>query len=263
MNTDVKLLINTAVEKMLEKTSRTKKLNAMKKKHDVKIHFVPKKYRIFGGLLQSLNIQFGNFIEMLMTIFVENEGRYEVLSKYSGKKNNKFELSEQNDSLIDAYITKCQYGDIDLDAEFHKLLSAIVADNSTKTQAFKHDIDLLFRDKLTGVTYYLEIKYNDDHDTGKFVDINRKFIKTYAYLARELNIKNSDELVPILFFFNNKKLKGNIYVPESTNIKRGKRFFEEFLTVNYDEVDEYMKMLSESGAVIKMFDNLYDKVMSL
>ena len=31
----------------------------------------------------------------------------------------------------------------------------------------KHDIDLVFKDRKTGIIYYVEIKYNDDHDTGK------------------------------------------------------------------------------------------------
>lgn len=93
------------------------------------------------------------------------------------------------------------------------------------------------------------MKYNDDHDTGKFVDINRKFIKTYAYLTREFNISTKEELVPILFFFTNKRMKGNIYIPEQTNIRRGKDFFDEFLSIKYSDVDNYMSNLSESSAV--------------
>lgn len=109
----------------------------------------------------------------------------------------------------------------------------------------------------------MEIKYNDDHDTGKFVDINRKFIKTYAYLVREFGVKNTDDLIPILFFFTNKKMKGNIYVPEKSNIRRGKKFFDEFLHIRYEEVDEYLSSLSESDDVIKMFDILYHRVMNV
>ncbi len=263
MNKEVKTLINSAVLQIIENTSGNAKLNRLKETHDAKIHFIPKKYRVFGGLLQSMNIQFGNFIEILMSILIENEDRYEIIEKYSGKKSNSFELSEANDSLIDAYITKCQYGDINLDVEFPKLLNAIISDKSVKTQSFKHDIDLLFRDKKTNVIYYLESKYNDDHDTGKFVDINRKFIKTYAYLVRELDIKTTNDLVPILFFFTNKKMKGNIYVPENTNIKRGKKFFDEFLTVKYSDVDDYMSNLSESDEVVEMFNDLYEKVMKI
>nr|WP_286033434.1 hypothetical protein [Brachyspira pilosicoli] len=58
-------------------------------------------------------------------------------------------------------------------------------------------------------------------------------------------------------------MKGNIYVPESSNIRRGKRFFDEFLSIKYDDVDNYLQNLSESTDVIKMFDDLYKKVMSI
>lgn len=95
------------------------------------------------------------------------------------------------------------------------------------------------------------------------MDINRKFIKTYAYLANEFNIKDKNDLVPILFFFTNKKMKGNIYVSEKSNIRRGRKFFDEFLSVKYDDVDKYLSDLSESDAVIEMFDNLYKTVIKV
>ncbi len=263
MDCNVEKMINQAVLNIIKKCSSTSKIGGLKNKHAVKIHFIPKRYRIFNGLLQSMNIQFGNFIEELMAVLIKNENKYEILSKYSGKKSNKFELSSANERRIDNYISRCQSENLNIDQEFPMLLDEIVNDKDKKINLFKHDIDLLFRDKKTSKVFYLEIKYNDDHDTGKFVDINRKFIKTYAYLAKELNIKNSDDLVPILFFFNNKKMKGNIYVPEETNIRRGKRFFDDFLSVKYSDVDTYMASLSESDAVIGMFNDLYRKIMSL
>ena len=261
MTDNVKNLINTAVVKMIEHTSSDSAIKKIQVKHNVKIHFIPKRYRVFGGLLQSMNIQFGNFIETLMALLIANEDNYEIIDNYSGKKTNKFILSAANDARIDAYVTRCQIDpDIDIDVEFPKLLQAIVEDEDTQTMTLKHDIDVLFRDKNTGVIYYLESKYNDDHDTGKFVDINRKFIKTYAYLVREFQVTDSTKIVPILFFFTNKKMKGNIYIPEKTNIRRGRGFFNEFLHINYDEVDEYLSTLSESDEVVQMFDALYRKV---
>lgn len=182
------------------------------------------------------------------------------MNYYNGKKTNTFYLSKQNDLRIDVFISRCQVENLDLQQEFAHLLQQIINDTDNDFIEIKHDIDLLFKNKQTGVIYYLEIKYNDDHDTGKFIDINRKFIKTYAYLTREFC---GETIVPILFFFNNKRMKGNIYVPESTNIRRGKAFFDEFLTVPYDFVDNYMKNLSENEHNIRAFDQLYQKVMSL
>ena len=260
----IQKLIYLTIDKMLENSTSEIKLKELIKKHNQKIHFMPKKYRVFGGLLQSLNIQFGNFIEQLMTSIIADDSKYEIIDFYSGKKNNYFELSEQNDILIDSYISMCQINDsIDLNVEFKKLQKNIILNKNGQSHIFKHDIDLLFKNKSTGIIYYLEMKYNDDHDTGKFVDINRKFIKTYAYLVKELDIKNLNQLVPILFYFTNKKMKGNIYIPESSNIYRGKRFFEEFLDIKYDELDSFLLNFSESYDVIKKFDNLYAGIMDL
>ncbi|WP_297207945.1 HinfI family type II restriction enzyme [uncultured Brachyspira sp.] len=267
MNDNIKNIINQAVYNIINYSASDNKIIELNEKHNVKIHFIPKRYRIFGGLLQSMNIQFGNFIEELMKIIISNEKKYKIIDKYSGKKSNKFSISKSNEARIDNYITRCQTAsntDKQLEAIFKKLQKEIINDIKNNKEninnSFKHDIDLLFEDKETNIIYYLEIKYNDDHDTGKFVDINRKFIKTFAYLINELKTK---EIVPILFFFNNKRMKGNIYIPENTNIRRGKQFFDEFLSIRYDDVDNYLQKLSESKEVIEMFDNLYKKVMSI
>lgn len=202
MNNEISDLINQAVSNILINSSSDKKLKKLIKTHDEKIHFVPRNYRIFGGILQSMNIQFGNFLEEFMTLLIKSDGRYTILENYSGKKSNSFQLSTQNDTRIDNFISSCQYNGINLDEEFPKLLKDITEDNDINLSSIKHDIDILFQNKQTGVIYYLEVKYNDDHDTGKFVDINRKFIKTYAYLVREFP---NAKIEPILFFFNNKK----------------------------------------------------------
>ena len=213
MNPDTEKYIYQAVTNLINHSVSPKKLEALQRKHTSKIHFIPKRYRIFGGILQSMNIQFGNFIEELMSLIIADDGNYEIITSYSGKKNT-----------------------------------------------FKHDIDVLFRNKKTNIIYYLEIKYNDDHDTGKFIDINRKFIKTYAYLVNEFNIKNTEELAPILFYFTNKKMKGNIYLPEKTNIRRGSKFFDEFLKVKYEDINNCLETLSENTEIVKRFDDLYNKV---
>lgn len=254
-------LINEAVKNMILLAGSKKKIKKLTKIHEKKIHFVPSKYRIFGGILQSLNIQFGNFIEELMRILVQNENDYKIIEELSGTKKTKFNLSAENDTLIDQYITQCQTNSIgDIKVEFPKLLDKIVHTSDINKKEFKHDIDLLFKDNRNDKYYYLEIKYNDDHDTGKFVDINRKFIKTYAYLADYLKITDSRQLVPILFFFNNKIMKGNIYIPEETNIYRGERFFNEFLGVSYEMIDKYMAELSENPNTYQIFDDLYNQI---
>lgn len=55
-------------------------------------------------------------------------------------------------------------------------------------------------------------------------------------------------------------MKGNIYVPEENNIYRGAKLFKEFFTLDYGELDAYLKNISEDEDIIKIFDDLYKKI---
>lgn len=263
-------LIEKTIIEIIEKCSDNKKLKELIEKHSKKIHFIPKKYRVLGGILQSMNIQFGNFIEVLMKNLISNEDDYEILEDYNANRKNEFLILEESDQLIDNYITKCQLAEnMDLEEEFEQLKKELFFNIYNKKRVInhfltiKHDIDLLFKNKNTNKIYYIEIKYNDDHDTGKFVDINRKVIKTYSYLLNSINVNDYNDIIPILFFFNNKKKKENIYIPEKTNIMRGKTFFDEFLSADYNEVESYLLNLSENSQTIELFDSLYQKIMDI
>lgn len=260
----IETILTDSIKSLIKHSSSPAKIKSLEEKHIVKLHFIPYKYRVFGGILQSMNIQFGNFIEKVMDEVITDNPNNEIIRKYSGKKSNNFALSKKSDSLIDSYITSCQIGNYTEDEllqNFNNLILNInknEADASNETAHFKHDVDILFREKSTDIYYYVEIKYNDDHDTGKFVDINRKLLKTYAYLQRELG--EDKILKPILFYFNNKKMKGNIYLPENQVIYRGKRFFDTFTNIRYEDMDAYMKNISESPETIQAFNDLYNKI---
>ena len=261
----IEAILTDSIKSLIKHSSSPIKIKELEDKHIVKLHFIPYRYRVFGGILQSMNIQFGNFIEKVMSEVIADNLNNEVIYQFSGKKSNNFALSKKSDALIDNYITNCQinnYSDNELISNFNKLISNIKeneANTANQIAYFKHDVDILFKNKLTSIYYYVEIKYNDDHDTGKFVDINRKLLKTYAYLQRELG--ENVVLKPILFYFNNKKMKGNIYLPENQVIFRGKRFFDTFTNIKYEDIDSYMKNISESSETIKAFDDLYLKIM--
>ena len=64
----------------------------------------------------------------------------------------------------------------------------------------------------------------------------------------------------MLFYFTNKRMKGNIYLPEDLCVYRGKRFFDEFTSIDYALMDEYMRNISESPDTIKGFDELYRRI---
>ena len=263
MRNDLENIIIKAVRNIIENSISDKKIKKLREKHNKKMHFIPKRYRIFGGLLQSMNIQFGNFIEELMTLIISNENKFKILEEYNGKKNNKFYLSDSNIKRIDDYIVKCQYEHTaDLKKEFRLLQNEILNDRGNNFIEVKCDTDLIFYNNEN--IYYFEVKYNDDHDTGKFVNINKKFLTTYAAIATELKNKNYKEtVIPILFYFTNNKMKGNNYIPEETNIIRGKKFFDEFLSIKYDDLEKCLSNISENKKNIKIFDELYKKIMEM
>lgn len=260
-------VMKKSIEVMISNAGSDKKINKLKKKHEKKIHFIPIKYRVFGGIMQSMNIQFGNFIEeAIHQILLVNKNN-KIIEEYSGKRSNKFCISKKTERLIDQYITDCEthtYSEEEQKTNYNKLLEMIVENEKNEnleTINFKHDVDVLFKDSISGITYYVEIKYNDDHDTGKFIDINRKLLKTYAYLVRELKIYDKDKFKPMLFYFTNKRMKGNIYIPEN-EIYRGSRFFDKYTTIKYSDLEDYMLNISENEETIKQFNDMYNKVVN-
>ena len=262
MSDQVKEVIRKTVIQMLDASMSSNNIRRMARKHDEKVHFVPIHYRIIGGILQGLNIKFGNFIEQLLRNIVEIDDGVKVMED-SGRKIRLF-FTHQTDALIDAYITDRQLPNSPDDCTelFDNLLEEILAIESNLTdeqrQGITKDVDGLFQTD-DGVIVYTELKYNDDHDTGKFVDINRKFIKTWAGLAVRYRIQSTSELLPILYYFNPRKRYGPIYVP-SKNIMRGPQLFEQFLHINYNDVDGYLSEIGDDPEILAIFDKMYDAV---
>jgi len=265
MNQNVKNFVINAITKLINHTASDNKINSLVSKHKKKIHFIPIRYRILGGLLQSMNIQFGNFIEELLHTIVENESNLKIVEP-SGKRNVELPLTSISDQLIDEYITQRQ-NDTDYSPEhlltaFEYLLNQVFdieQKETTKEIKTKHDIDVLFKNNNNEL-FYLEVKYNDDHDTGKYVDINRKFIKTYIGLCNVKNIYDIKKFKPILYFLTPKILKGNIYVPERKYIYRGEKLFKDFFNIKYTDLDNFMKNIGDNDEIKKIFDDLYKKI---
>ncbi len=168
------------------------------------------------------------------------------------------------DALIDSYITSRQLPDSpdECTPYFDELLKEIIRSEAVASQKDRQgivkDIDALFcTDK--GQIVYTELKYNDDHDTGKFADINRKFIKTWAGLSVRLGNKSSEDLFPIIYYFNPTKRYGPIHTP-SRNIMRGPQLFDEYLSTRYEDVDRYLSALSDDRVILEFFDDMYDRV---
>jgi hypothetical protein len=70
---EVSQIVREAIVKIIQDTTSEANIRRATQLHQTKIHFVPAKYRVLGGLLQSLNIKFGNFIEKLIALVVEKD----------------------------------------------------------------------------------------------------------------------------------------------------------------------------------------------
>jgi len=259
MSDQVKEIIRQTISEMLMESMSDQNIRKMAEKHIEKTHFVPIRYRIIGGILQGLNIKFGNFIEQLLRNIIEIDTGVKVMPD-SGKKIKLF-FTPETDALIDRYITERQLPDSpdDCSKVFSNLLDRILdvelAANDEQRQGITKDVDGLFQTD-DGLIVYTELKYNDDHDTGKFVDINRKFIKTWAGLAVRYRIQSKSELLPILYYFNSTKRYGPIYTP-SNNIMRGQQLFDRFLHISYTDVDRYLSEISDDSEILAIFDKMY------
>jgi hypothetical protein len=261
MSENVQYIVREAILRLINETTTDANIAKSIRLHERKIHFVPARYRVLGGLLQSLNIKFGNFIEKLIALVVEKDSMVET-HPLSGKKVP-LSMHEATDALIDTYITHRQLSNSpdQCDGVFAELLMQIVKlenQSGEEKQTIRHDIDTLFKTK-SGKFVFLEIKYNDDHDTGKFVDINRKLIKTFAGLVNHLNITDPSQLIPILYYFNETKRWGPIYIP-SSNIFRGAQLFNLYFETKYSDIDLHLRNLGEDPEVIAIFDALYKKI---
>jgi len=106
MDEGVKQAVQEAIIKIIKDTASIKNIEKSMRVHEGKVHFIPAKYRVLGGLLQSLNIKFGNFIEKLIAQVIEEDANVQTLPE-SGKKI-KFSMTSASDSLIDHYITNRQ-----------------------------------------------------------------------------------------------------------------------------------------------------------
>jgi len=158
MDDQVRNIIQQTIMEMLEVSTSSEHIQELVQKHIDKVHFVPIRYRIIGGILQGLNIKFGNFIENLMGKIVEIDSGVEVLPD-SGKKVRLF-FTSQTDSLIDSYITERQLPNSPDDCTplFDALLQEIIDIETTASvdqrQGIVKDIDTLFRVSNGPIFFY-------------------------------------------------------------------------------------------------------------
>lgn len=222
-------------------------------KHLKKAHFVPIKYRVLGGFLQSLNIKFGNFIEVLMDKAISSAPTFEIYN-ISGRKGIDLELDEMCERAIDEYVDNPSHDRLE------KLYDEIFTFQIEGKKFRKKSLDVNVMFKFGETSYYIETKYNDDHDTGKFQDINRKFLKTYAGLIRYFRFGNKEKFRPILYYFlPTIRYNPNPYLRENIEILRGEKLFEKFeLGISYEQIKNALNELEK--ILDRTFDELRNKI---
>ncbi len=87
-------VVRATVLEILQDSVSAANIQQLVEKHQEKVHFVPIRYRVFGGILQGLNIKFGNFIEELLQNIVEIDGSVKAMPNW-GRRSNSFSLHRQ------------------------------------------------------------------------------------------------------------------------------------------------------------------------
>lgn len=210
-------------------------------KHRAKVHFIPIKYRVLGGFLQSLNIRFGNFLELLVAGVLADLG-FEVVEEGTRKKLP-LELETQCEALIDQH-TNVRPDLNQLPTRVESLFQGIFdLQNRPEGRFIGRTLDVNLLCKKEDIHYYIEVKYNDDHDTGKYMDINRKFLKTYAGLVRKFGFRGIDGFKPVLYYFNPyRRYYPSYYLRDGVEVFRGSELFDEFgFPGTYDRIRKILE----------------------
>ena len=285
----IDLINNTFNDEMIKET--------FKKQLQVS-HVIPIRYRVLSGLFQSLNIKFGDFLEDLTKDFINNSPEYTVVSKItrhdqhttneelvnnqtrgiSGGKKTSFIISEKCLSIIHKYIDDCTSKDSDittLSARYNKFLNDIKKQielekqkpNTYPVKTFDNDVDILFLKNKNNDFYYIELKKEDNHDSGKDKDIYAKLMKTFVCLLYEAYGINKEDgkfeiksLTPILMFWGSVKKK-NRFIPEETNVYDGVKFFNNFLSIDFREINSDMYKVSTSTQIEIATQNAANKIL--
>ena len=199
-------------------------------------HFIDPRLRILGGYLQSLNIRFGRIMESLLDeivsrLFLRGLTKFTMIERYS-RRTLDLEIERTCYNEIDAYIRGrlIRHEPAQLRRKFNRLLDTIFDRQNRERGDFvreRCDVNLLMRDEERDVFYFVEMKYCDDHDTGKYRDINRKFLYTFAGLVRMLRIREKNKFIPVIYYLEDGLIKyENVFLVEGENVLRGKQFFE-------------------------------------
>lgn len=220
-------LVDFHVRSKLDAVFSTTELGKFKKRNNSKIHPLSVDARALGGAIQSANIKYGNQLQVLITA-VMRQSRKVTVHHMSGRKVQ-LPVSNAASAAIERYISGRDGGPRDLSKEYRKLMKGLkIAKSGAKKKT--RDVDLLLEPRK-GPLILVELKFNDDHDTGKRPDIFRKVLLTADGLRRELQ----RPITPVVCYFNSDASSGIRYLPDNQVIS-GSKLFARFADVRFSQI---------------------------
>ena len=251
-------LIWESINLLLKDVDTQKNIVEKSEKQFQKVHFIPVQHRVFGSVLQSLNIKFGNFLEMFIKKLIDKRTCYQI-ENFKGNAINKA-VSRDEEGAINEYLNKRESSSQppsvkELNGLLQTPFSEIEAIDSLAKKK-KIDVDLVFR--KNNDIYFVEIKYEDNHDTGKLPDIYRKIFRTYFSLRR--HYKNQFRIRPFLFYFLEQKRWDSKYMVEKENVLRGQDFWTTFSDIDAQEINECFEFIANNEVIVNKFDQLKNKI---
>ena len=239
-------LIAESLEKAVWGAFNKDNIDRVRRKNLSKTHFIPLGVRVFSGVVQAMNIRYGNFIQVLLNALVARETSLQIHAE-SGRRID-FLVPGVVDAVVDSYIAqRKRSSDDDASGDYHAMRESWEVAARTNIIQAPNDVDLLFRDSNGRLTY-VELKFNDDHDTGKHPDIFRKVIKT----GLAIEVRVDEPVYPCVYFFNPGERNLVRFLPDGQRFF-GEAFFERYLTVEYKTVAAALANVSNRSDVKAKF----------
>lgn len=263
----IKKIANSEIKKIIEDDDFDKIIKSLIYRNKNKISFVPLRFQVVSGFLQSLNIKFIKFIESFIAEIIRLEQKF-LVSELTQKEIFVF-TSVREDKKITEYMSKIKAKSKNNSGEFSQkdfksLIKLPYLDHEKLKEKEKIQIDLLISDLKKEHYFYFEIKGNDDHDSGKFENINRKLFHNYFGLRRYF-IKNDihfKSITPKIIYFNSVKKKDNNFLGEKINIYRGEEFWNKYTNTDFNELYDVIRDVQTNLETVKYFENIVNKVMT-
>jgi len=220
-------LVDVHVRSKLDAVFSSTELVKFKKRNSSKIHPLSVDARALGGAIQSANIRYGNQLQILITAVMQ-QSRKVAVHHMSGRKVQ-LPVSDAAAAAIERYISQRDGEPRDFSSQYRKLMTGLRISKSGAKKKTR-DVDLLLKPR-TGPLILVELKFNDDHDTGKRPDIYRKVLLTADGLRRELR----KPVTPVVCYFNSDVSSGIRYLPDNQVIS-GSQLFAKFADIRFSQI---------------------------